>query len=56
LGYYSLIANKIGCNVISVDNCDYFLDLFRGSIKYNNLGDIKIVKKLVDDNFLLEDL
>ena len=55
LGYYSILSSIIGNNTISIDSCNYFLDIFKETIKTNDLQNIKIINKHVDNNFNIND-
>ena len=48
-GYYSLIANALGNEVLSIDKNDNYLNLLRQTINENNLKDIEVKTVSIDD-------
>ena len=55
LGYYSILSSVIGIKTISIDSCNYFLDILKETIKVNNLQNINIIDKHVDNTFNIND-
>tara|TARA_Y100000991_G_C21973257_1_gene350715 strand:- start:3082 stop:3825 length:744 start_codon:yes stop_codon:yes gene_type:complete len=55
LGYYSSLSSLLNIKTISIDFCDYFLDLFRQTIETNNLKNITIINQEVNEDFKLFD-
>ena len=56
LGYYSILASVMNKEVISIDQSNIFINLFKQTINNNNLKNINTRNILINDNTKIEDV